>query len=1218
MSTFQDFINGLRNAVGGRSDNSQVTASRQASRIRGTQENYLMLQTNLLRTAVRNLGQMNGLLSAMNRQMKMAVPVGADSRATPVGVNGWQRIKDSLARPLKSIQSTLADIKQKQLKPLLDKGLRLRDKGKDLVESMRKFLSPAEWTRKLQSAMAKPFAPLMKLLSRRSSGGATAQTPALTTSSPVLEDKKQSGIMDRMSRFMSDIRQTFEELPGVGAATSLMVMKVTKEQTKELAKIRQILEKVYNLEEAAEVRAEKAESQKEEDDFEKKAGQARNLPTFEHTKKPKAGGNWFFGLVQDAVAGLFSLSGMKGILGKLGKVGEWIAEIGTAFKKIPGLGKIFEIFKGGEGAVGIFSKLGSIGEWIMSLGGILTKIPGIAKLGRLAGGTLGKLLWPITALIAIFDFFTGWKDAGKILGKAEDALTLTDKLSAGFGSVLGGIVGVLDTLLGFFGIKTDMGGFTKKWTAKLLATVSDFMYDSIVKPLQLLGDSVAKMLGFRSLQSAIDFVKFKLEKGAKFIQDAFGSLMKNIGDFFTSTGEWATDLIKSLGASITDGLGAIGDTVAQYLGFDSMKSAYQSLKDKITGVFSGIGAGVAKLLGFENFDSLIDQVLNLKDQIMKPFVYITEKIGGFVKGLGKVAGYFGYNDKEFADYEKKLNADRAAKTDTRAQQAQQAKQAAQKAQSPNAPIQMPSTPGNTAQVPTLGGSVYDPTLDTNRPFRLPSPAQTTPPPTPEGQGAEWVRPIMSGVTSSFGTRIDPVTGMGTKMHEGTDYAGKMGDPVKAAGDGVVQLATSLKGYGNVVYLNHANGYQTRYGHLSAFAPLSIGQQVKAGQVIGAVGNTGIGTGPHLHFEVRKGWSLANKDTKPENPELFFRSLDQSKDQAGTGATPSAVPIERPRGPVMSRMPDVGTAVGTGLGQINESAMTNAPGSVRPVMSPDSLRTPGIGDEAGTGGPKYKAGTVPPEIADIAVKMEKESGVPAAVTIAQWATESGWGTKAIGNNAFGITKARRHTKSQTKSTTEDITYDQFKKFSPEEQKSVRNMDGSPITEPWQGKQRVKMDRQFADFDTLEDAFRDHNRLLSSKNGPYKTAFDRYKMTGDVNGFIQDIAPTYASDRKYGNVVGGIANQKNVLTAINTARNGLGVEARQPITVAQAPTTGRDISRNTASIAAMERSMMQSQSGGDVTVAPVNVNQTSTSIVADLKARNAENTHKRLMDREYYRT
>lgn len=90
-----------------------------------------------------------------------------------------------------------------------------------------------------------------------------------------------------------------------------------------------------------------------------------------------------------------------------------------------------------------------------------------------------------------------------------------------------------------------------------------------------------------------------------------------------------------------------------------------------------------------------------------------------------------------------------------------------------------------------------------------------------------------------------------RAHRGVDYAAPTGTPVRAAGDGRVQFRGVKGGYGNVVELSHANGVVTVYGHMSRFAKqLRTGQRVTQGQVIGYVGQTGLATGPHLHYEYR--------------------------------------------------------------------------------------------------------------------------------------------------------------------------------------------------------------------------------------------------------------------------------------------------------------------------------------------------------------------------------
>jgi len=112
------------------------------------------------------------------------------------------------------------------------------------------------------------------------------------------------------------------------------------------------------------------------------------------------------------------------------------------------------------------------------------------------------------------------------------------------------------------------------------------------------------------------------------------------------------------------------------------------------------------------------------------------------------------------------------------------------------------------------------------------------------------RPIKSGWLSSYyGLRTDPFTGR-KEYHKGLDFAGKMGSDVVAVAAGVVTWAGKRFGYGNLVEINHGNGYTTRYGH-SKKVLVKVGDTVKKGQVIARMGSTGRSTGPHVHFEVRR-------------------------------------------------------------------------------------------------------------------------------------------------------------------------------------------------------------------------------------------------------------------------------------------------------------------------------------------------------------------------------
>ncbi len=123
-----------------------------------------------------------------------------------------------------------------------------------------------------------------------------------------------------------------------------------------------------------------------------------------------------------------------------------------------------------------------------------------------------------------------------------------------------------------------------------------------------------------------------------------------------------------------------------------------------------------------------------------------------------------------------------------------------------------------------------------------------------------VWPARGWVTSDFGLRVDPYTA-DRVMHRGIDIANRPGTPVIAPADGVVVFAGSEGGYGKVLVVDHGYGVKTRYGHLSKF-DVKLGEKVERGQQIGAVGNTGRSTGPHLHYEVRV-------NGLPENPRKFI-------------------------------------------------------------------------------------------------------------------------------------------------------------------------------------------------------------------------------------------------------------------------------------------------------------------------------------------------------------
>ena len=110
-----------------------------------------------------------------------------------------------------------------------------------------------------------------------------------------------------------------------------------------------------------------------------------------------------------------------------------------------------------------------------------------------------------------------------------------------------------------------------------------------------------------------------------------------------------------------------------------------------------------------------------------------------------------------------------------------------------------------------------------------------------------IRPSAGYLSCGFGMRVDPFTGR-RQLHRGVDLAADIGTPVHVTADGVVSKVRRDVGLGKLIEVNHGYGYKTVYAHLSRIS-VKRGQHLERGQVIGAVGNTGYSTGPHLHYEV---------------------------------------------------------------------------------------------------------------------------------------------------------------------------------------------------------------------------------------------------------------------------------------------------------------------------------------------------------------------------------
>ena len=137
-------------------------------------------------------------------------------------------------------------------------------------------------------------------------------------------------------------------------------------------------------------------------------------------------------------------------------------------------------------------------------------------------------------------------------------------------------------------------------------------------------------------------------------------------------------------------------------------------------------------------------------------------------------------------------------------------------------------------------------------------------------------PVTGRLMDGFGHRSDPFSGEGA-MHTGIDISTVMGAPVKATADGIVAYAGWNSGYGRCVIVDHGNGYQTLYGHLSR-TDVIVGEEIRQGEVVGRVGNTGRSTGPHLHYEVRI-------RATPVNPYRFLARVTAMKNASAAADFP---------------------------------------------------------------------------------------------------------------------------------------------------------------------------------------------------------------------------------------------------------------------------------------------------------------------------------------------
>ncbi len=187
-------------------------------------------------------------------------------------------------------------------------------------------------------------------------------------------------------------------------------------------------------------------------------------------------------------------------------------------------------------------------------------------------------------------------------------------------------------------------------------------------------------------------------------------------------------------------------------------------------------------------------------------------------------------------------------------------------------------------------------------------------------------PVGAPISSGFGPRFHPIL-KAVRLHSGVDYAAPTGTPVHAAATGTVALAGDGDAYGNVVYIDHPNGLQTRYAHLNRIAPgLVAGKPIEAGEVIGEVGTTGRSTGPHLHFETVLAGAAVD-------PFTLGNAVGLAQSDAVAALTEQIIHIES-GGRADAKNP---LSTATGLGQFIESTWLRMMRDYRPDLTANMSR-----------------------------------------------------------------------------------------------------------------------------------------------------------------------------------------------------------------------------------------------------------------------------------------
>ncbi|WP_059040692.1 glucosaminidase domain-containing protein [Paenibacillus rubinfantis] len=389
----------------------------------------------------------------------------------------------------------------------------------------------------------------------------------------------------------------------------------------------------------------------------------------------------------------------------------------------------------------------------------------------------------------------------------------------------------------------------------------------------------------------------------------------------------------------------------------------------------------------------------------------------------------------------------------------------------------------------------------------------------------YYRDIETILTSDFGERTDPVTGK-TAFHNGIDFGLPVGTPIISSFDGVVTTVSypssnsTESNYNAGIYVAVKSAdpeldATTRYLHLSD-AFVTPGQAVRRGEIIGLSGNTGKSTGPHLHYE----WIPTGAD--PVDPTMFIMMMSKATDAASKEAFRAMDKVRwtTESGDYDYRSRKLLYLSGVYMETPAPAFNTTGTVSIRKLGGGHVSSRTGNGTE--TEAPQdTEIVTVPPDLGSLthpffmkyaaaAQEEERRSGIPASITLAQAAIESGYGNSSICNNVFGI-------------------------------KANRGYDGptcSAETNEEYGGEVVRTVAVFRAYDSVLESFADHSDFLL-ENPRYRFALAQENPYAFANELQR---AGYATDSQYANKLKAIIRSQNL--AILDANGGIDPETGQP--------------------------------------------------------------------------